>query len=71
MWLEIISSISRGRTRWYIAKKKKDIEKNTEPVTKRDQSQEPVAKCDQSKVVVKIDDNQQLAVTNCDRKTVW
>jgi phosphopantetheine adenylyltransferase len=43
-----------------MAKKKKNTEEHPEPA----------ANCDQSKEVVKIDDNQQLAVTNCDRKNI-
>ena len=44
-----------------MAKKKKIIE---------EQKSDPVANCDQSKVVVTVRDNQQLAVTNCDRKNI-
>ena len=44
-----------------MAKKKKIIE---------EQQFEPVANCDQSKEVVTIDNNQQLAVTNSDRKSI-
>ena len=53
-----------------MAKKKKIVEEHkSEPVTNCDQSQEPVAKCDQ---LVKVDanGNQQLAVTNFDRKNI-
>jgi hypothetical protein len=53
-----------------MAKKKKIVEEHkSEPVTNCDQSQEPVAKCDQ---LVKVDanGNQQLAVTNFDRKKI-
>ena len=53
-----------------MAKKKKIVEEHkSEPVTNCDQSQEPVAKCDQ---LVKVDanGNQQLAVTNLDRKNI-
>ena len=53
-----------------MAKKKKIVEEHkSEPVANCDQSQEPVAKCDQ---LVKVDanGNQQLAVTNFDRKNI-
>ena len=44
-----------------MSKKKKIVEEH---------KSEPVANCDQSQEVVAIDNNQQLAVANCDRKNI-
>ena len=49
----------------------RDNEKeNTEPVTKCDHSKEVDANCDHPKEIVTVRDNQQLAVTNLDRKNI-